>query len=211
MDSAARASFLRRYWVGLGPLVLLYFFLTAYRDFRDSFAREIWDALGYSEEPGIFAAAELPIALGVMVAVGLLFMIRRNRVALVAVYGLMSAGALMIGLATFLYEKGQLDPALWMVAVGLGLYLAYVPYGCILFDRMIAALGLMATAGFMIYVTDAVGYTGSVALLLYKNFGHPELSWLEFFVAYSYITSALTVSCFLASGLYFWRETRAAS
>jgi len=211
MDADARRGFLTRYWVGLAPLVLLYFFLTAYRDFRDSFAREIWDALGYSEEPSIFATAELPIAFGVVLAVGLLFTIRGNRLALVAVYALMGAGAALIGVATLLFESGNLDPALWMVAVGLGLYLAYVPYGCILFDRMIAALGFMATAGFMIYVTDAVGYTGSVALVLYKNFAQPELSWLEFFVTYSYVTSALTAVCFAVSGLYFWRQTRSPS
>jgi hypothetical protein len=146
-----------------------------------------------------------------VLAVGLLFTIRGNRLALVAVYALMGAGAALIGVATLLFESGNLDPALWMVAVGLGLYLAYVPYGCILFDRMIAALGFMATAGFMIYVTDAVGYTGSVALVLYKNFAQPELSWLEFFVTYSYVTSALTAVCFAVSGLYFWRQTRSPS
>jgi Family of unknown function (DUF5690) len=30
----------------------------------------------------------------------------------------------------------------WMIAVGLGLHLGHVPYGCVLFDRTIAALGV---------------------------------------------------------------------
>ncbi len=206
MNARARRSFLLRYWPGLVALILLYYFLTAYRDFRDSFAREIWDALGFESEPSIFATAELPIALGVMVALGALYRIRHNRRALLAVHLLMGAGAAMIGVSTWLYEAGVLPPAPWMVLVGLGLYLAYVPYGCILFDRMIAVLGVVGTAGFMIYVTDAVGYSGSVALLLYKNFAQPDLSWLEFFIGYSYFTSALTLGCFTFSGWYFIRK-----
>ena len=78
-----------------------------------------------------------------------------------------------------------------MILVGTGLYLAYVPYGCVLFDRLIAAVGAVGTAGFLIYVTDAFGYLGSVTLLLYKNFGHADLSWLDFFIAFSYVTSAV--------------------
>ena len=97
-----------------------------------------------------------------------------------------------------------------MILVGLGMYVAYVPYGCVLFDRLIAAVGFVATAGFMIYVTDASGYLGSVALLLYKNFGQADLSWLESFVNISYATSVVCTVCFLGSLVYFARITRSA-
>ena len=92
--------------------------------------------------------------------------------------------------------------------MGLGLYLGYVTYGCVLFDRLIAAVGFVATAGFMIYMTDAFGYLGSVALMLYKNFGQPDLSWLDFFIGLSYATSLVTSAAFLYSLLYFRRATR---
>ena len=38
--------------------MLAYVLLTAFRDFRDNFAAEIWTALGYGGEAGIFTASE---------------------------------------------------------------------------------------------------------------------------------------------------------
>ncbi len=55
MDAAARKRFFLSFVPGLLSLTTLYVLLTAYRDFRDNFAREIWDALGYTEDPAIFA------------------------------------------------------------------------------------------------------------------------------------------------------------
>ncbi|MEZ4433812.1 MAG: DUF5690 family protein [bacterium] len=216
MDARARRGFVRSFFPGLFFLTLLYFFLTAYRDFRDNFAVELWSALGH-DGATILGTAETWIAFGVMIALGALFMIKDNRLGLLAVHLVMLAGTALIGLSTLLWQADLL-PALvggsasatWMILVGLGLYLGYVPYGCVLFDRMIAALGVVATAGFMIYVTDAFGYLGSVAVMLYRDLGAPDLSWLEFFVGFSYLTSVLCSICFVLSMLYFARRSRPA-
>lgn len=217
MDARARRGFVRAFFPGLFFLTVLYFFLTAYRDFRDNFAVEIWTALGYGDSPSILGTAETGIAFGVMVALGALFLIKNNRLGLMAVHLVMLSGTVLIGLSTLVWQAGWMPgvlgatpEAVWMILVGLGLYLAYVPYGCVLFDRMIAAIGVVATAGFMIYVTDAFGYLGSVALLLYKNFGAPDLSWLDFFVGFSYVTSVLCSVCFVLSMAYFFRRSRSA-
>lgn len=202
MDSAARAAFVRRFLPGIVPLTALYFVLTAYRDFRDNFARELWVALGY-EGSAILTASELPILVGVLVGLAALMGIQDNRRALIAVHGLMMGGTLLIGASTALWQAGLLGPVAWMIAVGLGLYLAYVPYGCVLFDRMIAAVGWVGTAGFLMYVTDAFGYLGSVGVLLFKNFGRAELSWLDFFVQFSYMTAGFCTVCFGLSLVFF--------
>ena len=208
MDGPARIAFVRAFWPGILPLTGLYVLLTAYRDFRDNFAREIWDALGYADSPEMLTAAEIPVAAAVLVTLALLMLIKDNRRALLAVHGIMMGGTALVGLSTVAYQAGLLGPAPWMVAVGLGLYVAYVPYGCVLFDRLIAAVGTVATAAFLIYLTDAFGYAGSVALLLYKSFGHAELSWLQFFIGFSYATSVLCTGAFAASTAYFWYRTR---
>ncbi|MEC7986982.1 MAG: DUF5690 family protein, partial [Myxococcota bacterium] len=128
-----------------------------------------------------------------------------NRKALIAVHLIMLFGTALIGVSTALFQAGLIGPAIWMILIGLGLYAAYVPYGCILFDRVIAMVGAVATAGFLIYVTDAFGYLGSVILMLYKDLGSPNLSWLEFFTAASYITSILCSILYLVSMVYFFR------
>ncbi len=178
-------------------------FLTAYRDFRDNFAREIWDALGFGDQPLIFTYSEIPITLLVLVSLALVMIIRNNRKALFTIMGMMMGGSVLIGISTLAFQMKLIGPAPWMILVGMGLYLGYVPFGCILFERLIAAVGFIGTAGFLIYVSDAFGYLGSVALLLYKNFGTPELSWLRFFVNISYVTALVSVVFFVFSLVYF--------
>ena len=211
MDAKARWAFVKKLAPGVLSLTLLYIFLTAYRDFRDNFAVEIWKALGEGDTPSILATAELPIAFGVMIALAALMVIRNNKKALMVVHLVMAFGTGLVGVTTWLFQLGVLPPTAWMIAVGLGLYLAYVPYGCVLFDRLIAALGLAGTATFMIYVTDAFGYLGSVAVLIYKDVLQAQLSWLEFFVGFSYFTSILCTVGFAISALYFARKMKTAS
>ncbi len=206
MDGPTRARFLRAYLPGVAALTVVYVFLTAYRDFRDNFAREIWDALGYADQASIMTTAELPIAVVVLVVLALLARIEDNRKALRAVHLIMLGGSILIGASTAAWQAGLIGPAPWMISVGLGLYVGYVPYGCVLFDRLIAAVGFVGTAGFLIYVTDAFGYLGSVGLLLYKNFGEAQLSWLEFFIAFSYVTALATGALFATSMVYFGRK-----
>ncbi|WP_437618773.1 DUF5690 family protein [Sorangium sp. So ce1151] len=208
MDRAARRAFVRANAGGLATLALGYIVLTAYRDFRDNFAREIWDALDYADQPAILTTAEIPVAIGALLSVAVMIGIRSNRTALLAVHGIMIAGAALAGLSTALYQAGVIGPAAWMISVGLGLYVGYVPFNCVLFDRLIAAVGSVATAGFLITAADAFGYLGSVALLLYKSFGQARRSWLEFFLGFSYATAFLCAALFAASAGYFWLRTR---
>ncbi len=208
MDGAARSRFFWHFAPGLIALTSLHILMTAYRDFRDNFAAEIWNALGYGDAPAILGMAEIPVALGVLAALGLLFLIKDNRMGLLGVQVVQLFGCALVFSTTFAYRQGVLDPAWWMILVGVGLYLTYVPFGSALFDRLIAASGVVANAGFMIYVTDAFGYLGSVFLLLYKNFGQKNLSWLEFFVDFSYAASGLGMILGLSSLLYFWWRTQ---
>jgi hypothetical protein len=206
MDRAARATFFRRHAFGLAALTALYVLLTGYRDFRDNFAFELWSALGYAEAPAMMTYSELPIALVVLVSLAWVVRVRDNRRAFFVVHGLMLGGAALIGAGTALFACGALGGAAWMIVVGAGLYLAYVPYGCVLFDRLMAMTYTAGTAVFMVYVTDAAGYAGSVALLLFKHLGAPEIDWLPFFVGLSYATSAVCLLGFLASWRYFARR-----
>ena len=210
MDGEARWQFFRKYAFGLLVLVAVYVFLTAYRDFRDNFAVEIWQSLGYGEEPSIFTKTEVPIAICVMAMLALLSKVKDNRVGLLCTYVFMTGGALLLIGATWLFDLGLISPMNWMIGVGLGLYLSYVPFGCVLFDRTIAVLGVAATSVFLIYMSDAAAYTGSVAVLFYKQFGSVDVSYLHFFRYFSYATGIATSVLLVVSGLYFFRRAKAA-
>ena len=95
-----------------------------------------------------------------------------------------------------------------MTLVSLGVYLSYVPFNSVLFDRLLATFRYVGTAGFLIYVADAFGYLGSVGVLFYKNFGQSELSWLHFFVLSGYVVAGLGLLFMVGSWLYFYRKTK---
>ena len=189
MMARERAAFLAAHWPVLLLLVAAYVMLTAFRDLRDNFAAEIWQALGYGDAASVFTASEGPVAVLSLVAMGVLIAVKNNGRALLFMHGVILAGFAILGASTLAFQQGLLSPIVWMIAGGAGLYLAYTPFNAMLFDRMIAYSGTVATAGFLIYVADSTGYLGSVALLLFKNFGAVDLPWLPFFVGAAYATS----------------------
>lgn len=206
MDGAQRIAFFRRFAGGIIVLTLAYLLLTAFRDLRDNYAREILDAIGFMSDASIFVQTEIPIAIIVLAVLSSLMLIKNNKRALMANHAIIFTGLVMIGLSTSAFSAGWLSPYLWMVLVGLGSYLGYVPFNCILFDRLVASHRTVANAGFLIYIADAFGYLSSVGLLLYKNFGHADISWYSFFVGVCYATALLGGVFTLVSALYFWRR-----
>ena len=203
MNAAERKAFMWRFGFGIVLLVGFYMFVTAFRDFRDNFMAEIWQALGYSESADIFTITEIPIAIIVLITLGSMMQIKDNQKAFLIYHWVIMGAVLLIGGSTLIFQMGLLNEVIWMILVGLGLYIAYVPFGCLLFDRMLAAFKYTGTAGFMIYVADAFGYLGSVGILLYKNFGQPDLSWLDFFIYSAYFLCFSGVIMLTISVLYF--------
>lgn len=192
MGAAQRSELFRRHAPALIALIGVYVLLTALRDFRDNFAAEIWHELGYGSEASIFTWSELPVAIISLVALGMLIRVRDNAGAVMWNLILIATGLATTGIATAAFQLGVLGPVAWMIAIGAGLYLAYTPFNALLFDRLIAATTPLGTsignAGFLIYVADASGYCGSVALLLVRNFGHVSLRWTGFLCEIAYVT-----------------------
>ena len=86
-----------------------------------------------------------------------------------------------------------------MILIGMGAYLAYVPYGAVLFERVMASTKVAGTAVFAIYLHDAIGYTGSITVQLYKDLGQDELNYFEFLRSFTWLLCGLGFVCFIAS------------
>ena len=206
MNGAERRAFLAQYGPGVALLVISYVLLTAFRDFRDNFAAEIWTELGYGGQSGVFSASELPVAVAALAALATVMAVRDNRRALMVIHGMIAAGYLVLGFSTLAFQAHLIAPLPWMILTGAGLYMAYTPYNAMLFDRLIAFSGRVATAGFLIYLADASGYLGSVALLLWRNFGVISLKWLPFFTLSAYATAIVGGVSVALSAIYFYRR-----
>lgn len=206
MTGAERIQFFKQIGGGLSLIVVFHMLVTAYRDFRDNFAIELLLEIGYGDSASNLARSEIPIAFSVLVVLGSLFLIRGNRLALDVAHIVMAVGSGLIGLSTWLFQSGAINPYLWFTLVGLGLYLAYVPIQCMLFDRLIAALKSAANIGFFMYIADSTGYLASVAVMLYRNFFAGDQSWLTFFVGSSYLVAIMGTILVLLSLAYFNRK-----
>tara|TARA_B100000809_G_scaffold188229_1_gene186623 strand:+ start:2450 stop:4207 length:1758 start_codon:yes stop_codon:yes gene_type:complete len=342
MDSQDRMIFLKQFLLGMLMLMLLYFFLTAYRDFRDNYMPEIFAAMGYPPEPTLFSKADWPVAFGIMVVMALLGLVKNHRRGVMAVFVVMLSGMILMGGATLLRDVGALhgffgeDVTLrnddltytirdekgnktfwihrntkevivenepwhtlndmdegiqqklqqlnskasdragdsevdltlddddltytirdekgnktfsihrktkevivdnkpwqtldnmdeetqqrfrqlnskasgglwWMILIGFGAYLAYVPFGAVLFERIMASTKAAGTAVFAIYICDALGYTGSVGIQLYKDLGQAELDYFEFLRLFTYFMAILGTVLFILSAIYFYGKSK---
>ena len=203
MNAAERWRFFKDSAPGITMLVVSYLLFTALRDFQDNFSPELWTALGYGSEPTIFASVSFRIAFVVLVVLGAMVFIRNNRTAFMANHLFILLGIALMAGATWGYQQQLLDGKSWMVLIGAGTYVAFIPFNCFLFDRMIASVGMVANAGFLIYVADSAGYVGAISIMLYRTFAAPELSWLSFFIKSVYATCAMSGCLVLGSAIYF--------
>lgn len=193
MTKQDRKALVKKFFFPLLLVVIFYTFLTAFRDFRDNFARELWDSMGYQGDISVFSTSEIIIAIIVLLIIGSIFYVKDNFRALLTYHLLLILGTVVLGVSTLMFQMGLMNPFVWMVCTGFGLYICYVPFNCLFFDRFIAAFKIKGNSGFLIYIADAFGYVGSVLVLLYKNFGQANLSWLNFFVYGTYAVAVIGI------------------
>ena len=209
MNRAERIAFFKQFLPGLALLLVAYFFLNSYREFRDNFGVEIFRQLGCEDKTAIFTRAEFVVAFGILAALAALNFIKNNRRGLIGVFVIIISGTALLGLSTLLLKLGLISEFYWMVLVGLGAYLAYVPIGAILFDRLIASTRAVGTAIFAIYVADAIGYAGTISVMLYSELGRSDLSALDFFRGLTYFMSILGTASLIGCCAYFMHKSRA--
>ncbi len=186
MTAQDRRHLLLDFAPGIILVTLIYMALNAYRDFRDNFAAEIWQALGYGDQPEILAWTEIPVAVTVLLLTAALILVKSNRMGFYLNFVIIISGGLILLLATYLFEQAIISPIIWMITIGFGMYAAYIAYNAVLFERWIALFREKGNIGFLMYIADAFGYLASVAVLMFKNFGYAQMSWLTFFTSITY-------------------------
>ena len=96
----------------------------------------------------------------------------------------------------------------WMLLVGLGLYMGYIPFNSLLFDRMIATFRIKGNVGFLIYLLDSFGYLASVIVISIKGTAHLQLNWAEFYSKGVLYFSILGLVASLAAYLYYAKKIK---
>lgn len=206
MNAHDRSAFVKAFRPGLIALVLVYILVTMLREIRDGFMADMWRASGETFSASVFARTETLISVTILVIIASMVIVRNNRKAFLLAQLIMAAGLVLSGVVTWLYLAKEIDTFSWMTLVGLGLYMTYIPYNSILFDRMIAAYRYAANVGFLIYLADSFGYLASVGVLLSKTVFRIRLNWLDFYTVLVLFTSIAGILLMGASLIYFWKK-----
>ncbi len=206
MNREERKAFLQTFLPGLVLLIIGYIILTIVRDYRSNFAANIWIELGKGNDTSIFTKTEIPASVVTLFLMGMLVFVKKNIHALLLNHLIIIVGLLLCIASTLFYTNGLLSPFWWMTWLGVGLYMGYVPFNCMLFDRLIATFRYVSNAGFIIYVADSFGYLGSDVVLVMKNFMKVNLSWTEFFIRIILAFSSLGIVVTAVAALYFKRK-----
>lgn len=206
MTRRDRLVLLNQYFTGLTCLIVAYMLLSAIRDFSDNFAAEIWQHLGYGDAPGIFAVSSLYASLVVLALMGCVMWIKQHFRALMVNHLMVVAGFAGLGLSSLLFQQHVISGLSWMICLTISIYLAYVPFNCIIFERLVSLMNVRANAGFLIYVADATGYAGGVAILLFKSGFDGDMSWTRFLIDSAYFVSVSGMALVLAAAFYFRRR-----
>lgn len=206
MSAEKRKAFIKTFLPGIIACIIIYCFATIFRDIRDNFIADMWKEMGYLKQPAIFSKTEIPITIVVLVLIGSMVLIKNSYKAFKLAHLFIGLGFIIAGGSTFLFTQTILSPLVWMTLVGLGLYMVYIPFNSIFFERMIAAFKFTGNVGFLIYLADSFGYLGSVGVLLSKEIFKVQLQWVQFFSNSVMILSVIGVIITLYSYIYFKKK-----
>jgi len=203
MNSQDRRLFIKDFFWGLVGCVFIYCFATIFRDIRDNFSPEMWKEMGFYNQPALFSKTETPITLIVLILIGSMVLIKNNFTALQTAHYFIVAGFIIAGACSLLFKYQLLSPIWWMTTVGLGLYMVYIPFNAIFFDRLISTFKYASNVGFLIYIADSFGYVGSIGVLISKEIFRIQLNWVTFFTNSVIILSVFGVLITLFCLYYF--------
>lgn len=153
--------------------------LVVLRDIKEDFLVNIIDVSQHSS--WLFAKVDSVVTIIILIVFALMTYVRDNLKALSLLLGLILTCMIVMSVVSFGYRQIQLSTVTWLFIQSLCLYLAYLAFQTIFFDRFIACFKIRGNVGFFIALNDFLGYTGTVFVLVYKELFTPGLDWGYFY------------------------------
>jgi cation transport ATPase len=193
MTNTDRKNFSKQFFPSLLVIIIAYTIFTIVRDFCEDFSNELWIETGYANNKNIFVKMNTIVTIIVLFIIGTFFLIKNNYKALRISHFIVVLGLSLSICSTFLFNLSYITPFVWMLVATTGMYLAYIPFNCLFFERMIATYKINGNIGFVMYTADAFGYLGTVTVLLIKEFIPISYSWVNFFSFLFYVSGILGI------------------
>lgn len=209
LNGRQRRELFKSYMPFLSMLFVANIAIVVLRDIKEDFLVNIIDVSSYS--PWLFAQIDSIVTLIILGIFGLMVFVKDNLKALSVLFILIISGMVLMAVVSFGQEQFRLSPVAWLFIQSLCLYITYLTFQTIFFDRFIACFKIRGNVGFFIVTTDFLGYTGTVVVLVLKEFCNPDIDWALF---YNQLAGYVGIFCcivFACSFVYlhqrFRRET----
>lgn len=187
-------------------LLMANLMLVILRDIKEDFLVNIIDMKGHSS--WLFAQVDSIVTLIILALFGVMGFIKSNIKVLVILLSMVVAGTATLSFVSFNYDALQLNTITWLFIQSLSLYIAYLCFQSIFFDRFIACFRIKGNVGFFIVTIDFIGYTGTVLVLMFKEFFHADINWLEFYNRASGYVGIICTVAFTCSIIYLVQRHR---
>lgn len=204
LDGKGRVALFRKYAPILTLIFIGNFMLLVLRDIKEDFLVNILDMSNQSS--WLFARIDTIVTLIILGIFALFAFFRSNIRALLWLMTLVIAGCLTMTYVSFHYETLNLKPVTWLFIQSLSLYIAYLTFQTIFFDRFIACFRIKGNVGFFIALIDFIGYLGTVTLLSTKEFLNIELEWFALFNHIAGIVGATCSILFIVASILIHRK-----
>lgn len=206
LNGKQRWELFKNFMPFLSMLFIANIAIVVLRDIKEDFLVNIIDVSAYS--PWLFAQIDSVVTLIILGIFGLMVLVKDNLKALSVLFGLIIAGMVVMSVVSFGQQQFQLSPVMWLFIQSLCLYIAYLTFQTIFFDRFIACFRIRGNVGFFIVTTDFLGYTGTVLVLVLKEFCNPDIDWAVFYNQFAGYVGIFCCITFVCSFVYLHQRYR---
>lgn len=206
LNDKQRWELFKSYMPFLSMLFIANIAIVVLRDIKEDFLVNIIDVSAYS--PWLFAQIDSVVTLIILGIFGLMVLVKDNLKALSVLFGLIIVGMIVMSIVSFGQQQFQLSPVIWLFIQSLCLYIAYLTFQTIFFDRFIACFRIRGNVGFFIVTTDFLGYTGTVLVLVLKEFCNPDIDWAVFYNQFAGYVGIFCCVTFICSFVYLHQRFR---
>ena len=208
LNSESRKKLFGAFAIGFIAILAANMVMTIGRDIKDNFLVEIFQSIKIDANVSIYTKTETIVGISVLILLSFMVLIKSNVKAFFTIHAVMIAGFMGIVVSTYLYTTGILSPFVWVITQGISLYSGYIIFQSLYFERFIASFKVRGNVGFLIYVSDFIGYLGSCAILIIKEFYGFKANWEYFFIYLNYFVGASGIVAVLISWIYFSRKIK---
>jgi len=190
--------------IGITAILAANMLMTIGRDIKDNFLVEFFQSIKIDSSTSIYAKTETIIGLVVLLLLSFMVMLKNNKKAFFVIHLIMLAGFAAMLISTHMYTSGTMSSFTWVLVQGIGLYISYIVFQSLYFERFIAAFKIKGNVGYFIYMSDFIGYLGSCVILIMKEFFEFKANWGDFFISMNYAVGVGGTVTVLISFVYFW-------